>query len=45
MQGAAAALRGRGADFSAAIAELEPFAAQTNRLLRVLDSQDQPSSS
>ncbi len=39
MQGAAGALRGRGADFSAAIAELEPFAAQTNRLLRVLDSQ------
>ena len=39
MQGAAAALRGRGADLSAAIAELEPFAEQTNRLLRVLDSQ------
>jgi phospholipid/cholesterol/gamma-HCH transport system substrate-binding protein len=39
MTGAAGALRGRGADFSAAIAELEPFAAQTNRLLRVLDSQ------
>jgi phospholipid/cholesterol/gamma-HCH transport system substrate-binding protein len=40
MQGAAAALRDRGADLSAAIAELEPFAEETNRLLRILDSQD-----
>ena len=32
-------LRGRGPDLSAAIAELGPFAEQTNRLLRVLDSQ------
>jgi phospholipid/cholesterol/gamma-HCH transport system substrate-binding protein len=39
MQGTAAALRGRGPDLSAAIAELRPFAEQTNRLLRVLDSQ------
>jgi phospholipid/cholesterol/gamma-HCH transport system substrate-binding protein len=39
MQGAAAALRGRGPDLSAAIAELDPFAEQTNRLLRILDSQ------
>jgi phospholipid/cholesterol/gamma-HCH transport system substrate-binding protein len=40
MQGTAAALRGRGPDLSAAIAELAPFAEETNRLLRVLDSQD-----
>jgi phospholipid/cholesterol/gamma-HCH transport system substrate-binding protein len=39
MQGAAAALRGRGPDLSAAIAELDPFAEQANRVLRVLDSQ------
>src|SRR5436190_1327588 len=39
MQGAADALHGRGADLSAAIAELDPFAEQTNRLLRILDSQ------
>jgi phospholipid/cholesterol/gamma-HCH transport system substrate-binding protein len=39
MQGTAAALRGRGPDLSAAIAELRPFAEQTNRLLRILDSQ------
>ena len=39
MQGTAASLRGRGADLSAAIAELSPFAEETNRLLRVLDSQ------
>jgi phospholipid/cholesterol/gamma-HCH transport system substrate-binding protein len=39
MQGAAAATRGRGPDISAAIAELDPFAEQANRLLRVLDSQ------
>jgi virulence factor Mce-like protein len=41
MQGAAAALRGRGDDLSAAIAELDPFAEETNRVLRILDSQDQ----
>ena len=41
MQGTAASLRGRGDDLSAAIAELSPFAEETNRLLRVLDSQDQ----
>jgi phospholipid/cholesterol/gamma-HCH transport system substrate-binding protein len=39
MQGSAAALNHRGADLSAAIAELDPFAEQTNRLLRILDSQ------
>lgn len=39
MQGTAASLRGRGPDLSAAIAELSPFAEETNRLLRVLDSQ------
>ncbi|MEK6272018.1 MAG: MlaD family protein [Actinomycetota bacterium] len=39
MQGTAASLRGRGPDISAAIAELSPFAEETNRLLRVLDSQ------
>jgi len=39
MQQAALAFRGRGADFSAAIANLEPFAEDANRVLRVLDSQ------
>jgi phospholipid/cholesterol/gamma-HCH transport system substrate-binding protein len=39
MQGTAASLHGRGDDLSAAIAELGPFAEETNRLLRVLDSQ------
>ncbi len=39
MQGTDKALRGRGPDLSAAIAELGPFAEETNRLLRVLDSQ------
>jgi phospholipid/cholesterol/gamma-HCH transport system substrate-binding protein len=39
MQGSAAALKGRGADLSAAIAELGPFAEQTNRVLRILDTQ------
>ena len=34
-----AALNGRGADLSAAIGELDPFAEQTNRVLRILDSQ------
>src|SRR5262245_50390047 len=36
MQGTAEAVRGRGPDLSAAIAELAPFAEETNRLLRVL---------
>ncbi|MGZ5375216.1 MAG: MlaD family protein [Solirubrobacterales bacterium] len=40
MQNAAIATRGRGADISAAIANLEPFAADANRVLRVLDTQD-----
>ncbi len=39
MQGTAAALNHRGPDLSAAIAELGPFAEQTNRVLRVLDTQ------
>src|SRR5204862_1691909 len=39
MQQLAIASTGRGADLSAAIANLEPFAADTNRLLRVLDTQ------
>jgi ABC-type transporter Mla subunit MlaD len=39
MQGTSEALRGRGDDLSAAIAELGPFAEETNRLLKVLDSQ------
>ncbi len=39
MQGAAGALRGRGADLSAAIAELDPFAEEADRALRILDSQ------
>ena len=41
MQSSALATAGRGADLSAAIANLEPFAEDTNRLLRVLDTQDQ----
>jgi virulence factor Mce-like protein len=40
MQGAAVATAGRGDDLSAAIANLEPFAEDANRLLRVLDTQD-----
>jgi phospholipid/cholesterol/gamma-HCH transport system substrate-binding protein len=40
MQQAAAATAGRGADLSAAIANLEPFAADANRLLRILDTQE-----
>ncbi|HEX5893640.1 MAG TPA: MlaD family protein [Solirubrobacterales bacterium] len=40
MQQAAIATAGRGADLSAAIANLEPFAADANRVLRVLDSQE-----
>jgi virulence factor Mce-like protein len=39
MQQLAIATTGRGADLSAAIANLEPFAEDTNRLLRVLDTQ------
>ncbi len=39
MQGAAEATAGRGADISAAIANLEPFAEDANRVLRVLDTQ------
>jgi phospholipid/cholesterol/gamma-HCH transport system substrate-binding protein len=41
MQQAAIAVKGRGRDLSAAIANLEPFARDANRLLRVLDTQDQ----
>ena len=40
MQQGAIALAGRGADLSAAIANLEPFAEDANQLLRVLDTQD-----
>jgi phospholipid/cholesterol/gamma-HCH transport system substrate-binding protein len=40
MQGQAASLRGRGADLSVAIASLDPFAKEADRLLRVLDSED-----
>ena len=39
MQQLAIATAGRGADLSATIANLEPFAEDTNRLLRVLDTQ------
>jgi phospholipid/cholesterol/gamma-HCH transport system substrate-binding protein len=39
MQEAAVALRGRGADLNAAIGNLEPFAAEANELVRILDSQ------
>jgi phospholipid/cholesterol/gamma-HCH transport system substrate-binding protein len=39
MQQLAIASTGRGADLSAAIANLAPFAENTNRLLRVLDTQ------
>jgi virulence factor Mce-like protein len=39
MQGQAAAFEGRGDDFSLAIASLDPFAAEADRALRVLDSQ------
>ncbi len=41
MQQAALALSGRGSDLSAALANLEPFAEDANRLVRVLDSQQQ----
>jgi phospholipid/cholesterol/gamma-HCH transport system substrate-binding protein len=40
MQGQAASLRGRGQDLSVAIASLDPFAQQADRLLRLLDSED-----
>ena len=40
MQGQAAALRGRGDDFSVAIASLEPFADEAERALRLLDTQE-----
>ena len=40
MQGQAAALQGRGADLSAALASLEPFAAEAETALRVLDSDE-----
>jgi ABC-type transporter Mla subunit MlaD len=39
MQGQAAAFRGRGDDFSVAIASLEPFAQEVERSLRILDTQ------
>ncbi len=41
MQGQAGALQGRGDDVSAAIASLEPFADEADRLLRLLDTQEQ----
>jgi virulence factor Mce-like protein len=40
MQQAALALNGRGEDLSAAIGNLEPFAEDANRLVRVLDTDD-----
>ena len=41
MQQTAIATSGRGADLSAAIANLEPFANDANRVLRVLDTQQE----
>ncbi len=41
MQQAALAFAGRGSDVSAAIANLEPLAEDANRLLRVLDTQEE----
>jgi phospholipid/cholesterol/gamma-HCH transport system substrate-binding protein len=41
MQGAAAAFRGRGEDVSIALASLDSFAAEADKALRVLDSQEQ----
>ena len=41
MQGAAVAFNNRGADVSAALANLEPLAEDANKLLRVLDTQEQ----
>ena len=40
MQGQAASLKGRGDDFSVALASLPSFADNADRLLRLLDSQD-----
>ena len=40
MQGQSASLRGRGEDFSIALASLPSFADDADRLLRLLDSQD-----
>jgi phospholipid/cholesterol/gamma-HCH transport system substrate-binding protein len=40
MQGAAVSFKGRGADVSAALANLEPLAEDANKLLRVLDTQE-----
>jgi phospholipid/cholesterol/gamma-HCH transport system substrate-binding protein len=40
MQGSAAALKGRGRDFSVAIASLEPFADEAERALRLLDTEE-----
>lgn len=40
MEQGAVATAGRGADISAAIANLEPFAEDANRVLRVLDTQE-----
>jgi virulence factor Mce-like protein len=45
MQGSAAALKGRGADFGQALAELEPFSESANRALRILDTQQHAVSS
>jgi virulence factor Mce-like protein len=39
MQGAALALKGRGADLNAALGSLDPFAEDADRALRLLDSQ------
>ena len=39
MQNQAVALHGRGADLSAAIGELDPFAQEVNKTLQILDSQ------
>ena len=44
MQNAAIALDGRGADLNAAIANLEPFAEEANKILRTLDTQDDATS-
>jgi virulence factor Mce-like protein len=41
MQNQAVGLHGRGADLSAAIGELPPWASSSNRLLRILDTQGQ----
>ena len=41
MQGQAAAWQGRGDDVSAALASLDPFAEEANRLLRLLDTQEE----